>query len=88
MLMVIEEMAELTQAISKGDRKGILTVKDNLVEEMVDVEIMIEQMKVIMGDHIHEYPPLYKNYREKKLNRLAERLGVQLSREKDTQGVE
>jgi len=73
--MVIEEAAELIQAIRKSDRNGILREQENLVEEMVDVEIMIEQMKVILNDLLHSYPPLYKNKREHKLERLADRLG-------------
>lgn len=43
--MVIEEMAELTQAICKSFRgKNNL---DNLIEEIADVEIMLAQLKII-----------------------------------------
>lgn len=42
---VIEEMAELTQAICKSFRgKNNL---DNLIEEIADVEIMLAQLKII-----------------------------------------
>ena len=57
----IEEMAELTQAINKFWRKQLRCDKvslegagfrneeyQNLVEEIADVEIMLEQMKVFM----------------------------------------
>ena len=42
-LMMIEEMAELTQAISKDFRGQ----DHNVEEEIADVEIMLEQMKLI-----------------------------------------
>ena len=42
-LMMIEEMAELTQAISK-DFRGL---GHNVEEEIADVEIMLEQMKLM-----------------------------------------
>ncbi len=48
MLMAIEEMAELTQAINKTLRKGEYI--ENLAEEMADVEIMLEQLKEIFGN--------------------------------------
>ena len=45
----VEEMSELTQALCKllageGDR-------NNIAEEMADVEIMLEQLRIIMGNH-------------------------------------
>ena len=68
--MVIEEMAELIQAIQKANRKGILTVQDNLVEEFVDVEIMMEQMEVMLSDHLHSFDTMRSNFRMEKLTRL------------------
>ena len=46
--MLMEECAELIQATSKVLRKGnkLNSVWKNLVEEMADVEIMIEQIKL------------------------------------------
>ena len=60
----IEEMAELTQAINKYWRKILAPGKsngytceympvnnteyDNLLEEIADVEVMIEQMKILL----------------------------------------
>ena len=41
--MVIEEMAELTQALSKYKRGKL----HNVEEEIADVEIMLEQMRLI-----------------------------------------
>ena len=44
----IEELSELIQAISKIQIEGItLDRYDNLIEEIVDVEIMVEQMKYL-----------------------------------------
>ena len=53
----IEEMAELTQAINKWWRvcgygqnteKSIADCRDNLVEEMADVQIMLWQMEYLL----------------------------------------
>ena len=48
-LMAIEEMSELTKAICK-DFRGKLDMK-NLVEEIADVQIMLEQLKIIYDAH-------------------------------------
>lgn len=48
-LMAIEEMSELTKAICK-DFRGKLNM-ENLVEEMADVQIMLEQLKIIYDAH-------------------------------------
>ena len=45
--MLVEEMAELIQAISK--RKRGQEVYDNLVEEISDVELLIEQVIYLLG---------------------------------------
>ena len=42
-LKAIEEMAELTQSIIKGT---------NIAEEIADVQIMLDQMKIIYPDWI------------------------------------
>ena len=65
--MVIEECAELIDAIQKRRRGKVDSVK--VVEEGVDVEIMIEQLKVIL-----EEPALWENIRTDKLDRLQRRL--------------
>ena len=82
----IEELAELTQAINKFWRKnlgcGCETLEEagvdresecyiNLVEEIADVEIMLEQMKVL-----HDCAEAVTAYRESKLRRLAIRCGA------------
>lgn len=65
--MVIEECAELIDVLQKSKR-GRRSMQD-VVAEGVDVEIMIEQLKVLM-----EMPALWRNIREEKLTRLQERL--------------
>ena len=44
-IKLIEEMAELTQAICKGD-------ENNIIEEIADVEILLEQVKHLMKINI------------------------------------
>ncbi len=62
----IEEMSELTKALLKlRYRKDEHTTED-VLEEMADVEIMLDQLKLIFG---------YKTlYRDEKVYRLVERL--------------
>ena len=61
-IVAIEEMSELTKEITKDIRgKGNI---DAISEEIVDVEIMLEQLKIIYGSD------RLRAYREKKLNRL------------------
>lgn len=66
-IMAMEEMSELTKAITKNLR-GKHNVAD-ISEEMADVEIMLEQLKVIYGNRAE-----VDNYRAGKLVRLAEKL--------------
>ena len=67
-LMAIEEMSELTKEICK-DFRGKLN-RENLIEEMADVLIMLDQMLLmykISGDEI-------QRMRERKIERLKERM--------------
>lgn len=71
--VAIEEMAELTKAIVKirrvADDYGKTRVAlDNLLEEIADVDIMIDQLKIMWG------PKQVEEYRRKKLARLDRRL--------------
>ena len=62
----IEEMAELTKELCKfqiGDYN-----KENIMEEIADVEIMINQLKIIF-----DCEDLVSNYIIKKLSRTEER---------------
>lgn len=71
--MMIEEMSELTKALLKERRVPPTPVSElenaitNIREEMADVQIVLDQMKLIYGDP--------KDIEAKKLDRLAERLG-------------
>jgi len=47
--MAIEEMAELTKAICKLFRKNGENERVAIYEEIADVEIMIEQLRVLFG---------------------------------------
>lgn len=74
--MVIEEMAELTQALLKirryrKEHEGDFTTKllDHVSEEMADVEIVLEQARMILQNE-----DLIDWYKKNKLKRLEERL--------------
>ena len=68
LLMAVEEMAELTQAISHLLR-GRKNNKSEIIEELADVEVMCEQLRVIIdkNDKIDKI-------KEEKLARLSEML--------------
>lgn len=69
----IEEMAELILAVNKFRRNHRYDPEwDNIVEEIVDVEIMLEQYKIIYQIPDNEI----SEYKNQKLKRLAERLEV------------
>lgn len=63
----IEEMAELIQAICKGNN-------DNIIEEMVDVDICLEQLKYIMFNEDDGNRQLYDIVTDYKRERLQERI--------------
>ncbi len=63
-LKAIEEMAELTQALLKGDSVHI-------AEEMADVEIMMEQLR-----YFHANEAEIKVIREQKIARQLARMEV------------
>ena len=76
--MAIEECSELIKALCKYDRyfadedvdKRILRL--NIIEEMADVEIMLEQLKLMF-----DFNGDFEKAKESKLKRLARRLGVE-----------
>ena len=72
--MMIEEMSELTKALLKlrrmndadiGSDKHTALIND-IREEIADVQIVLDQMKIIYGD--------VSEYDEKKVSRLFDRL--------------
>ena len=79
MIKTIEELAELSQNLSKAlirlNSKSNTTLSadlksvNNIFEEMADVEIMLEQCKMMF-----ECETEVQDWKEKKIARLAERL--------------
>lgn len=67
----IEEMAELIQAINKFRRNPCEETLNGIEEEIADVEIMLEQYKIIYAAN-----PIVEKLKNQKLQRLASRLGV------------
>ena len=67
-LMAVEEMGELLQAISKYDRGKIGAI--DVAEEIADVKIMLEQLERML--HLENY---VQSERENKLWRLGQMLG-------------
>lgn len=63
-IKAIEEMGELIQALSKS----LLDNKNNVEEEIADVEIMLTQLKIIYS--LNDV----RNWRNYKLKRLKERI--------------
>lgn len=68
--MIIEECAELIDAVCKYER-GRADQKD-ILSELADVQIMIEQALIIYGISYTEFCEEYN----RKLKRLCDRLGV------------
>lgn len=67
-LVAVEKMAELTQAIVKYERR----ITHNIAEEIADVEIMLEQLKLMhnIGEQVRyikrkKKERLYKNILKK-----------------------
>ena len=67
LVLCMEEMAELTKELSKNMR-GSKTIT-NISEEMADVEIMLEQLRVIFGNRSE-----VDTIKAEKLLRLADRV--------------
>ena len=62
-IVAMEELGELIQAISKRARGK--DNRDNLAEEIADVEIMLEQLKHCYGCHIQA-----NDHKRRKLDKL------------------
>ena len=74
-MKAIEELGELIRAIARFSVAGEACIQDdfdNLIDEITDVEIMVEQLKVtLMGSNVIS---LIQEQRTKKLERLEKRL--------------
>lgn len=64
--MMIEEMSELTKAILKHRRNASEKALNDIAEEIADVGIMLDQMKIVYGDNL--------SMRLAKIERLEKRL--------------
>lgn len=73
--MLVEEMAELTQAICKYKRfenaKERVDIFENLIEEVADVEIVLSQIKMLVGEKA------VNKKVEEKIARQLKRIGVE-----------
>lgn len=60
--MVVEECAELIHAIQKIKRNIYWrdNIIKNVVEELVDVEIMLEQLKYMLPKNLYEEARIFK----------------------------
>ena len=72
----MEEMGELIQALGKhlncardDDPETVQAVDDHVAEEMADVQIMLEQLKIILNNHARVDAWVHE-----KLARLAARI--------------
>ena len=79
-LMVFEEMAELQKELCKyartEDERLKKICRDHIAEEIADVEIMLEQMKIL-----HGCEELTKNTRTIKIFRLGSRIEMKKKEE-------
>lgn len=66
MRQLIEEMAELTQVICKSERYDLDTVREHLVEEVADVQVVLEQVIYLLGDNRIEQIRAEKIERQKR----------------------
>ena len=78
LLMVIEEMSELTKSILKYRREhdpadiGVRII--DIAEEHADVRIMLDQLAYIMRQHDPGYSEHVTHFTEEKVTRLVNRL--------------
>lgn len=68
LIMAMEEMSELTKEVSKDIRN--MGDKEHIAEEVADVEIMLEQLKMIY--EIKEKVEDYKHFKVERLDRRIE----------------
>ena len=73
--MFIEEIGEVLTALNKMNRKSNGCSTEDFIEELVDLEIMLEQMKNL-------FPCTdWNQIKYRKLSRLEEKLGVILEKD-------
>lgn len=64
----IEELSELTRALARGDR-------ENIVEELADVEIMLQQITYLMDIRPHEVNDVATRKIDRQLKRMERENG-------------
>lgn len=84
--MAIEEMAELTKALSKAYRKFGTEEIVNILEEIADVRIMLDQLQIIFEPLANngEMSFLIVHAENAKLSRLAYRMGITYEADSET----
>lgn len=81
-MMAIEEMSELITALAKYKRNINGSTVEGIIEEIVDVEIMLQQLKLIfIKDN-----PKYAEIKHTKLERLKKMLGIDEVKPLDMKG--
>ena len=77
-IITIEELSELTQALTKyvrymvsddSLRKGRIEVQEMIMEELADVEICLEKLKKLLWIEETDID-MIKEYKEKRLNHV------------------
>lgn len=72
-VVAMEELAELIQAISKAKRYGFVgEYKDNLIEEIADVDIVIREIMMIFGISVGDINEVI----DSKIQRIKKRLDI------------
>ena len=66
----MEELGELTVAINKYIDNPLEGNFDNLIEEIADVEIMLEQLKIMHNIEIHKIIKIKKEKIDRELGRI------------------
>lgn len=79
--VAIKEMAELIQILMMykrleeiGNPEEKFRIKNKILEELADVSIMLEQLKLIFDVYSGENVPDFEEWKERKLCRLLNRV--------------
>jgi len=73
MVLLMEEMSELAKEVSKRIRGK--PDYDHMAEEIVDVEIMLEQLKLIGSKEYAQFDENINSHKKRKIRRLEELVG-------------
>ena len=74
LLMTVEELNELSVEVMHKIRGRVELGNMPLLEEMADVEIMLEQLKIILESECADFPTDFEAIKTRKLHRLERRL--------------